>query len=111
MVGFFIFILTVVLGALGLIAGLRLLGLVQSDVPAARGEVTREHLEQLQDALLAVERRLDELRDQQLFLERLLTGREARASLPKGPRAPSGEREAEESGVDSILFDQREGER
>lgn len=106
MVGFFFFIMTVVLGVLALVWGLRGLGIIGSDpaIPPAGTGVSRADLERIHDVLGALESRLDGLQEQQQFLERLLAERDRPAALPPGA-APDAHPEPE---VDSVLFDTEE---
>ena len=69
-------------------------------------------LERIESALASLERRLDEMQDQQRFLERLLAERSDPRALPPGGAAPgrTGESEGGGEGVDSILFDTDRGE-
>ena len=107
MIGFFIFMMTVVLGALGLLWGLRLVGVIQPDgALPSDGGVRRAELERIVDALSALESRLDALEDQQQFLERLLAGREEGRALPGGQVGSerAGDVAPDRDEVDSILF-------
>lgn len=92
-------ILTLVLGLLVLMAGAQWLqgaGSRRTELPPG---VTPERLDRLESALAALDARLDELQEQQRFLERLLEDRPEPPSLPPpGPGQP-----------DSILFDVRRG--
>lgn len=63
--------------------------------PVAPG-MGAERLERLESTLASLEARLDDLQEQQRFLERLLAKRQEPGSLPPG---------REEKAVDSILFD------
>ena len=105
MVGFFFFVMIVVLGTLGLIAGLRMLGVVGSEAPRVEPGASQRELERVMEAVLALERRLDELQEQQQFLERLLVRRAENEALPPGSREA---RPPEDAAPDSILFDTRE---
>ena len=105
MVGFFFFVMIVVLGTLGLIAGLRMLGVVGSEAPRVEPGASPRELERMQEAVLALERRLDELQEQQQFLERLLERRTRSEALPPGAREAQP---PDDAGPDSILFDTRE---
>lgn len=103
MMGFFAFMMTLVLGILVLVGGVQWIqdhrrSLVRPE-DGVRGE-----LERMESALAALESRLDDLQDQQRFLERLVAERPDRA-LPPRP-------EREEDGApDSILFDHDEEDR
>lgn len=63
------------------------------------GGPSADQLERIESALTALESRVDELQDQQHFLERLL------AERPERPRL-SGQPPADEA-TDSVLFDTR----
>jgi Tfp pilus assembly protein PilX len=105
MIGFFAFMVIVVLGILALVGGLQWISDHRRAIAPPEGDVMVQ-LERMETALTALESRLDDLQDQQRFLERLLAKRPAGEALPPG-RAPASEEDA--SDVDSILFD-REGE-
>ena len=109
MIGFAFFVLVVVAGVLALVGGLRRLGVVEPREPAVRDGPGREDLLRLEEALAALDGRLDRLEDQQRFLERLL---EARPEAPALPRSPAAEASAPESrgAADSILFDVEPGD-
>lgn len=103
MMGFFMFVFAAVLGILVLVGGLQWLEFRRDrrrSVDAGADSDVR--VDRLESALGTVEARLDELQEQQRFLERLLAERPERPSLPRG-----GERareDAEDAGG-SILFD------
>lgn len=73
-------------------------------------------LERVEAALASLEARLDQLQEQQRFMERLLAGRREPGTLPPGESgsARAGEGDAREGEgddrVDSILFDTDRGE-
>ena len=104
MIGFAFFVLVVVAGVLALVGGLRRLGVVEPREPAVRDGPGREDLLRLEEALAALDGRLDRLEDQQKFLERLLESSPEHPSLPPGPE-PGGSPPDAERGVDSVLFD------
>ena len=100
MIGFAAFIVILVAGILVLVGGLQW-------ISGQRGEplppVDHARLDRMESALAALESRLDELHDQQRFLERLLEDRpEPRALEPGADTEVSGD------DVDSILFDRAE---
>lgn len=99
MVGFFMFVFMAVLGILVLVGGLQWLEFhhdrrrsVEADADAG------SRLDRMESALGALESRLDDLQEQQRFLERLLAERPERPSLPRRG-------EETEGGGGSILFD------
>lgn len=102
MVGFFAFVLIVVAGILTLVGGLQWISDRREEALPA---VDRDRLERLESALASLESRLNELQDQQQFLERLLARRPERSL-----RAGEEDREPSAEDVDSILFDTDEGE-
>jgi len=69
-------------------------------------------LERIESSLAGLERRLDEMQEQQRFLERLLAERSDPRALPPGGEGPDRRKQSEEGdeGVDSILFDTDRGE-
>jgi hypothetical protein len=102
MFGFFFLFLVVIAGLLGLMAGLKYLGVpFGPEVPP--GALGREDIARLEEALGALDARLDRLEDQQKFLEGLLESRPEPPSLPPGSE-PEAVAEPER-GVDSVLFD------
>lgn len=103
MPGFFLFMMTVVLGLLVLMEGLRWIGDRRAE-PLPRADMDR--LDRLESAVSALESRLDELQDQQRFLERLLAERPEPGAL--GPGQDGGTAASEDA--DSILFDTDEGD-
>lgn len=103
MVGFLAFMVIVVLGILGLVGGLQWISSRRDErLPG----VDPDRLDRMESALGSLESRLDELHDQQRFLERLLAERPERKSLEAGDE-PAGSGGGD---VDSILFDTGEGE-
>ena len=83
--------------------------------PAAPA-VEPERLERLETALSGLESRLDDLQDQQRFLERLLEERPAPAALPpseregsREPGAAPSQGSAPDPSQESILFDTERG--
>ena len=103
MIGMFWFVMVMVLGILALVAGLRFLG--ERGRQRVEPGVPPERFDRIESALSALEARLDDLQDQQRFLERLLAERPERPGLP---RSRGGEEPASgEDGTDSILFDLR----
>lgn len=104
MIGFFAFMVTVVLAILVLVGGLQWISDHRQRVSPPEGDVLGQ-LERMETALTALEARLDDLQEQQRFLERLLAKRAEGEALPPG-RSGAGE-EGTEAG--SILFD-KEGE-
>lgn len=102
MVGFFAFVVILVMGILTLVGGLQWISSSRRDpLPPPGGD----RLDRMESALASLESRLEELQDQQRFLERLLADRPQPRGLESGS-APAGSGED----VDSILFDRREGE-
>ncbi len=106
MLGFMIFVFTIVMGALLLAGGLqRIKGERRPLDPSSEPRFDR-----LESAIGLLENRLDDLQEQQRFLERLLAERPQARSLPRTPREPSAENDH------GILFDpelaeeDREGE-
>lgn len=106
MLGFVVFVIIVVLGTLGLVGGLRLLGVVGTEPPRVEPAVGSRELERMQDAILSLERRVDDLQEQQRFLEHLLEARPEGEALPPGGLGPG--RSQETDADQSILFDTRE---
>lgn len=101
--GFFMFVAILVFGILTLASGFQWLSDRRRE-PLSRPDADR--FDQLESALASLESRLDELQDQQRFLERLVAGRPERRSLGAGD-------EAADSGppdTGSVLFDTEEGE-
>lgn len=104
MMGFVVFIFVVVLGVLGLVRGLQILGVVGARDAVDPPPISRGEIERLQDALAALESRVETLHEEQRFLERLLAERKSPDALPSGPSPDRAEDDDE-----SILFDTREG--
>lgn len=100
MIGFAAFIVILVAGILALVGGLQFFS-SQRREPLPPADTGR--LDRIESALSALESRLDEVQDQQRFLERLL------AERPEPPSLESGAADGPDAGVDSILFD-RDGE-
>ena len=102
MLGFLAFVMTLVLGILVVAGGLRWLWGNQGE---ALPRPDTDRFDRIESALTALESRIDNLADQQRFLERLLAERPDQRSLGSGeepePRSPD---------VDSVLFDTDEGE-
>ncbi|MFO7895246.1 MAG: hypothetical protein R6U63_16150 [Longimicrobiales bacterium] len=101
--GFFMFVAILVFGILALAGGFQWLSDRRRE-PLPRADTDR--IDQLESALASLESRLDELQDQQRFLERLLADRPERRSLGAGdegsdPGSPD---------AGSVLFDTDEGE-
>ncbi len=98
MVGFFAFVVILVLGILLLVGGLQW-------ISGNRGErlpgPDAARFEQIESALELLESRLDEIQEQQRFLERLLADRPERRSLEAGHDAP----DRDSLDVDSVLFE------
>lgn len=106
--GFILFMFVVVVGVLLLVGGLQRLG-----GPRGSGDVDRvssPNVDRLETAISMLEARVDDLQEQQRFLERLLTQRPAPPSLP-GPAESPGPTERD-APTGSILLDPelREGE-
>ncbi len=98
MIGFAAFIVILVAGILALVGGLQFFS-GQRREPLPPADTGR--LERIESALSALESRLDEVQDQQRFLERLLAERPEPRSLESGA--------TDDKDVDSILFD-RDGQ-
>lgn len=98
MVGFFMFVILVVLGVLVLVAGRQWLDPGRRTVEGAAP--SSEQLDRVESALTTLESRLDDLQEQQRFLERLVAERPERPSLPG-----RGAAEGEGTDTGSILFD------
>lgn len=94
--GFFAFIMAIVFGILALIGGLQWL-----EVRGRTVEPTSvpPQLDRMESALASLEARLDDLQEQQRFLERLL------AERPERPALSSGEDGDADADAGSILFD------
>lgn len=100
MIGFAAFIVILVAGILTLVGGLRF---ISGRRPEPLPPADTARLDRIESALSALESRLDEVRDQQRFLERLL------AERPEPRSLESGTADVADEDVDSILFD-RDGE-
>jgi hypothetical protein len=112
MIGFMFFIMTILvigLGILGVAAGLKRIGGTDP-----RPEIAPTRLDQIETMLSSMESRLDDLHDQQRFLERLLEARPAPPAIGAGPdagdtRPAHGNAESDDSDEAtperSILFD------
>jgi hypothetical protein len=96
--GFIIGILTLVFGVLFLVGGLQWLGGRGRQQTVHRGSPVSGQLERIENALAALEARVDDLQAQQRFLERLVSDRS-----PERPRLTGGPDE------ESVLFDTRPG--
>lgn len=104
MIGFFAFVVILVAGVLALVGGLQWIGHRREALPVVdRDQLDR--LDRLESALASLESRLDQLQEEQKFLERLLIERPRHKSLEAGEG-----REPATDEVDSILFDTDEGE-
>lgn len=100
MVGFFMFVMAVVVGVLALVGGLQWIELRHDRRQSVeRADPSSSRLDRLESALGGLESRLDDLQEQQRFLERLL------AERPERPSLTAGDEGAESDGVRSILFD------
>lgn len=88
MIGFFAFIITVVMGILVLVAGLQWIQ-GQGRRVEKPGQWPGQ-LDRIETALGALESRVDELQAQQRFLERLLAERPERPERPEPPRLEPG---------------------
>jgi hypothetical protein len=100
MIGFMFFVMTILvigLGILGVAAGLR-----RINPPESPPEISPTRLDRIESALGSMEARLDDLQDQQRFLERLLAERPETPSLGAGGGTGEEENTASER---SILFD------
>lgn len=106
MMGFFAFMVVVILGSLVLLQGFQWLGDRRRPVDRVDGSGAR--LDRMESALGALEARLDDLQEQQRFLERLLAERPRHAALP-GPGDGGGDGGGEGSGG-GILFDTQSSE-
>lgn len=113
LVGFTAFVLTIVLGILGIALGVRLL---RGGRGSAAPRIDDGRLERLEGALSSLESRVEELQDQQRFVEKLLSDRASPRSLGSGSGparregASEGEAVGDGDGPDSILFETGEGE-
>ena len=103
LVGFFAFLVIMSAAILALVGGLQWFS-KRGDEPLPGAGA--ERLERLESAMASLEARLDELQDQQRFLERLLAERPERRSIEAGD-AESGPGPTD---VDSVLFDTGEEE-
>lgn len=103
MVGFAAFIVILMVGILALVGGLQFISSGHRREPLPPGDT--ERLERMESAIGALESRLDELQDQQRFLERLVAERPEPRTLRPGADASSTDED-----VDSILFEGGEGE-
>lgn len=108
MIGFFAFMIVVILGSLVLLQGFQWLGDRRRPVDGVDRSAGR--LDRMESALGALEARLDDLQEQQRFLERLLAERPQPGALPgpgDGHGGGGGEREGSGGG---ILFDTKSSE-
>ena len=100
-----------VLGLLALAGGMRLIFRTPGD--GVESAISPAQLDRLEGALNALEARLDDIQDQQRFLERLVAERPGRGSLPAPGRPQStettdpldGSGAEVERGAGSILLD------
>lgn len=97
MIGFFAFVMVMLAAVVVLVAGLT--GFSRRD---RLGEADPSRLDRIESALTSLESRLDEIQDQQRFLERLLAERPDDRQLGPGSDPPEP---SEPSEPDSILFD------
>ncbi len=110
MIGFMMFVFTIVAGVLVLVRGLQWIGRDHRTLESRREpSLPAVDMERIETALTRLEARLDDLQDQQRFLERLVARRQEERTLPPGsgdPEPGSGARERKPgSSSDSILFD------
>lgn len=110
MMGFLTFLMVLVFAALVLVGGLQWISTRQRDgLPRA----DRERIDRIESALSVLDSRLDDLQDQQRFLERLLADRPEPPAIGRddaeaaGTASESGDLrgQAPNDGVDSILFE------
>lgn len=113
MIGFFFFVMTMVIVLLGLMAGVRWLRLDRQHTEP-RPRVSPAQVERLESAIMLLESRLDEMQEQQKFLERLLAERPDPRRLgagDAGDRGPSGAGQPKEAArqddTGSILLDEQ----
>lgn len=102
MIGFFFFSMIVVLGILVLVGGLQ--SIQARGKRLEEGSASPAQLDRMEAALGLLESRVDDLQQQQRFLERLLADR------PERPRLSEGTDAAEDSDESSVLFDIRPAE-
>lgn len=102
MVGFVAFMLVVLVGVLILVGGLQWLGDPRRSVEGSRS--TPPRVDRLESAIALLEARVDDLQEQQRFLERLLAQRPETRTLHGGS---AGE---DATDADSPLLDDRMGE-
>lgn len=108
MIGFSLMVMTMVIGLLFLVGGLRFLR-ARDDQRLPAPDSTR--FDRLESILTSLESRIDGLEDQQRFLERLLEQRPAPRTLESGlEHGPGTEGDTGAHDVDSVLFDRGEGE-
>lgn len=106
MMGFFAFMVVVILGSLVLLQGFQ--WLTDRRRPVDRVDRSAARLDRMEGALGTLEARMDDLQEQQRFLERLLAERPQPGALP-GPGDGGGEGGGEGSGG-GILFDTKSSE-
>ena len=99
MIGFASFIVILVVGILALVGGLQF---ISGKRPEPLPPADTARLDRIEAALSSLESRMDELQDEQRFLERLL------AERPEPRSLGSGSAEGDPEAVDSILFDRDE---
>lgn len=97
MMGFLVFVLTVVLGILALVGGLQWID-ARDSRRVGKPVASPAQVDRVESALAGLETRLEALEEQQRFLERLLAERPDRPALP-------GRADRSEEEVRSILFD------
>lgn len=106
--GFILFMFTVLVGALLLVGGLQWLGGRRGSGDDDR--VSSPNVDRLETAISMLEARVDDLQEQQRFLERLLAQRPAPPALPGTAELPGPA--GRDAPTGSILLDPelREGE-
>ena len=87
MLGFLIFVFTIVMGALLLVGGLQRI----NDRRYLLDASSDPRFDRLESGLALLESRLDDLQEQQRFLERLLADRPETRQLPTTPGNPETE--------------------
>lgn len=89
LIGFFMFVMTMVILLFGLMAGARWLRLDRR-YSEPRPSVSPGQVERLESAIMLLESRLDEMQEQQKFLERLLAERPESRQLGPGEAGDPG---------------------